>query len=44
VTGSDVNTLDGRRPLPDIAEYCLRDVKATVLLYHIWKERLAGIK
>jgi len=28
----------------EIAEYCLRDVKATVLLYHIWKERLAGIK
>ena len=28
----------------EIAEYCLRDVKATVLLYQIWKERLAGIK
>jgi hypothetical protein len=28
----------------DIAEYCLRDVKATVLLYQIWKERLQGIK
>jgi hypothetical protein len=28
----------------DIAEYCLRDVQATVLLYQIWKERLAGIK
>jgi hypothetical protein len=26
------------------AEYCLRDVKATVELYQIWKERLAGIK
>jgi hypothetical protein len=28
----------------DIAEYCLRDVQATVLLFQIWKERLAGIK
>ena len=28
----------------DIAEYCLGAVKATVLLYHIWKERLAGVK
>ena len=27
-----------------IAEYRLRDVKATVELYKIWKERLAGIK
>ena len=26
------------------AEYCLRDVRATVELYKIWKERLAGIK
>src|SRR5512141_337752 len=44
VTGSDVNDLlaDGR--YRDIAEYCLRDVKATVQLYQIWRERLAGIK
>jgi hypothetical protein len=27
----------------DIAEYCLRDVKATVLLYQVWRDRLAGI-
>jgi hypothetical protein len=27
-----------------IAEYCLRDVQATVLLYQIWKDRLAGIR
>ena len=27
-----------------VAEYCLRDVRATVELYKIWKERLAGIK
>jgi len=25
-----------------VAEYCLRDVRATVLLYHLWKDRLAG--
>jgi hypothetical protein len=28
----------------EIAEYCLRDVKATLSLYQIWKERLLGIK
>jgi len=28
----------------EIAEYCLRDVRATVLLHKIWKERLADIK
>ena len=44
VTGSDVNTLMAEGRYRDIAEYCLRDVKATVLLYHIWRERLAGVK
>jgi len=44
VTGSDMNTLMAAGRYRDIAEYCLRDVKATVLLYHIWKERLAGVK
>lgn len=44
VTGMDVGTLmqDGR--YREIAEYCLRDVQATVSLYQIWRERLAGIK
>ena len=44
VTGMDVGQMmaDGR--FRDIAEYCLRDVHATVLLYKIWKERLCGIK
>ena len=28
----------------EVAEYCVRDVRATVDLYRIWKERLAGIK
>jgi len=44
VTGSDVNTLMAAGRFREIAEYCLRDVKATVELYLIWKERLSGIK
>src|SRR5262249_39467286 len=44
VTGMDVNTLMAEHRYREIAEYCLRDVKATVLLYQIWKERLAGVK
>lgn len=44
VTGMDVARLleEGRHR--EIAEYCLRDVRATVELHRIWKERLAGIK
>ena len=44
VTGMDVSDLLKAGKYREIAEYCLRDVKATVLLYQIWKERLAGIK
>ena len=44
VTGMDVGTMMAAGQHREIAEYCLRDVKATVLLYNIWKERLAGIK
>lgn len=44
ITGMDVNDLMREGRHRDIAEYCLRDVRATVLLYQIWKERLAGIK
>jgi len=44
VTGMDVNTLMAEGRYREIAEYCLRDVKATVLLYQVWKDRLAGIK
>lgn len=44
VTGLDVNHLLAEGRYRDIAEYCLRDVRATVELYRIWKERLAGIK
>ena len=44
VTGLDMNQLVAEKRFREIAEYCLRDVLATVLLYQIWKERLAGIK
>ena len=44
VTGMDVNTLMAEGKFREIAEYCLRDVRATMELYRIWKERLAGIK
>jgi DNA polymerase elongation subunit (family B) len=44
VTGMDVSALLAEGKFREIAEYCLRDVQATVLLYRIWKERLAGIK
>jgi len=44
VTGMDVKDLMEAGKFREIAEYCLRDVKATVELYQIWKERLAGIK
>ena len=44
VTGMDVNTLLAEGKYREIAEYCLRDVRATVELYRVWKERLAGIK
>lgn len=44
VTGSDMNALISEGRFREIAEYCLRDVKATVLLYQIWRERLCGIK
>ena len=42
VTGMDVKDLMAAGKFRDIAEYCLRDVRATVELYKIWKERLAG--
>ncbi len=44
VTGRDMNSLLAQGRNRDIAEYCLRDVKATLQLYQMWKERLAGIK
>jgi 3'-5' exonuclease len=44
ITGTDVPMLIAEGRYRDIAEYCLRDVQATVLLYQIWKERLSGIR
>ncbi|MEI7731496.1 MAG: ribonuclease H-like domain-containing protein [Verrucomicrobiota bacterium] len=44
VTGNDVGAMFNEGKCQEIAEYCLRDVQSTVLLYKIWKERLAGIK
>ena len=44
MTGADVNRFMNEGRFRDIAEYCLRDVQATLQLYRIWKERLAGIK
>lgn len=44
VTGADINDLLAAGEYRRIAEYCLRDVVATVELYHIWRDRLAGIK
>ena len=44
VTGNDVPEMMAQKKFREIAEYCLRDVRATVELYKIWKERLAGIK
>jgi len=44
VTGLDMNQLMLQRRFREIAEYCLRDVHATVLLYQIWKDRLCGVK
>jgi DNA polymerase elongation subunit (family B) len=44
VTGMEVGRLFEERRYREIAEYCLRDVRATVELYHLWRERLGGVK
>lgn len=44
VTGMDVSRLVTEGRYREIAEYCLRDVQATLRLYQIWRDRLAGIK
>lgn len=44
VTGMDVTRLLAEGRAREVAEYCLRDVQATVALYKIWRERLAGIR
>lgn len=44
VTGADVGKLMEQGRYRDIAEYCVGDVRATVELYQVWKDRLQGIK
>lgn len=44
ITGTDVPRLLAEGRQREIAEYCLRDVRATVELHRIWRERLAGVK
>lgn len=44
VTGMDVGELVAAGRFREIAEYCVRDVRATVELHRLWKERLAGVK
>jgi DNA polymerase elongation subunit (family B) len=44
VTGTDIASLLAAGQNREIADYCLRDVNATVQLYRIWKERLEGIR
>jgi len=44
VTGRDVNDLLAAGRFRDIATYCLRDVRATLELHRIWRERLGGVK
>ena len=44
VTGGDVNDLMNEGRHREIAEYCVRDVQATLELYRLWAERLQGIK
>ena len=40
----DVGRLMAEKEYRAIAEYCVRDVDATLKLYRLWKERLSGIK
>ena len=44
VTGNDVTSMMEAGRHKEIADYCLRDVRATVQLHKLWKERLAGVK
>ena len=44
VSGLDMNSLVAAGRHREIAEYCLRDVEATLALFRLWRERLAGIK
>ena len=42
ITGMDINQFVAQKRFREIAEYCLRDVHATVALYKIWRDRLSS--
>jgi 3'-5' exonuclease len=42
ITGMDINQLVAQKRFREIADYCLRDVRATVALYKIWRDRLSS--
>ena len=44
VTGHNVRDMIAAGMQREVAEYCLRDVRATVELHKVWKSRLAGVK
>jgi len=44
VTGMDINDMMAQGRQHEIAEYCMRDVYATMQLHKIWKDRLSNIK
>lgn len=44
VSGMDVTRLMQEGHALAVAQYCVRDVEATVSLYHLWKERLGHIR
>jgi predicted PolB exonuclease-like 3'-5' exonuclease len=44
VTGMDIGRMMAEGKGREIAEYCLRDVHATLALYRVWQERLSAVK
>lgn len=44
VTGMDVGRMMAEGKGRAVAEYCMRDVQATLELYKIWQERLSAVK
>jgi DNA polymerase elongation subunit (family B) len=44
VTGMDIGRLVAEGKGREIAEYCMRDVHATLALYKVWQQRLAAVK
>jgi predicted PolB exonuclease-like 3'-5' exonuclease len=42
ITGMDIGQLVAQKRFREIADYCLRDVHATVALYKIWRDRLSS--